>query len=141
VLGVINVVGEHERGVLFRRGRLVDASRGPGRVWTIPRMEQLVVVDMRPTTIDLPAVEVTTNDGAAMRAGGRVHAQVVAPADAVMRVVDYLKATSQLSEAALRAAFREQTRHEALYERGKIEEATATWGVNVSAVELEVEDA
>ncbi len=149
MLALMKVVGEQERGVLFRLGRLVDPSRGPGRVWTIPGIDQLVVVDMRPITIDIPPVEVMTEDGVALLVSAHVHAQVVAPADAVVRVVNYMRATSQLAETALRAVFREHPRDAVLFERGKvveilqktIDDATATWGVRVSTVEVEVGDA
>lgn len=149
MLGLTKVVSEQQRGVLFRLGRLVDPSRGPGRVWTIPGIDQLVIVDMRPTIIVIPPVKVMTKDRAAFVVTAHVHAQVATPADAVVRVVNYMQATSLLAETALRAVFGEHPRDEVLFERGKIveilqktiDDATATWGVRVSAVEIDVGDA
>ena len=65
-----------------------------------------------------------------------------------MRVVNYVEATSQVAETAVRAVFKEHTRDEVLFERGKImeilqktiDDATATFGVRVSAVEVEVSE-
>jgi regulator of protease activity HflC (stomatin/prohibitin superfamily) len=149
MLGVVKVIGEQESGVIFRLGRFREAVRGPARVRTIPGVDQLVVVDMRPTTIDIPRAQVITKDGAPLTVTAHVHARVVEPADAVLRAVDYLEATWQLAETALRAVFKEHDREEALFERGKLEtilqqtigDATAAWGVEVSAVEIEVGDA
>jgi regulator of protease activity HflC (stomatin/prohibitin superfamily) len=148
MLGVVKVVGEQECGVLFRRGRLVDPSRGPGRVWTIPRIDRLVIVDVRPTAIDIPPVEAVTKDGQALLVSAHVQAQVVAPAEAVVCVVNYIEATSQLAETAVRAVFREHLRDEVLFERRKIveilqktiDDATSTWGVRVLAIEVAVGD-
>jgi regulator of protease activity HflC (stomatin/prohibitin superfamily) len=149
MLGLVKVVGEQEWGVMFRLGRLLDKPLGPGRVWTIPGVDRLVVVDMRATTIDVPPVEVTTKDGVPLSVSAYVNAQVVVPTDAVVRVVDYTEATSQLAQTALRAVFKTHAQDEALFERPKIEallretidDAAATWGVKVSAVDLEVADA
>ena len=101
MLGLLNVVGEQHVGIVFRFGKPRPA-RGPGRVWLIPRVDQLVVVDLRPTVIDIPPLVATTKDGQALSASAHVHAQIVSPEDAAVRVVDYVRATSQLSEAALR---------------------------------------
>ena len=76
----------------------------------------------------------------------RVHARVVSPTDAVLRVVDYVVATSQFAETAARAVFREYGQDEALSARATLEahlqqtirDATAKWGVEVSSVELEI---
>jgi regulator of protease activity HflC (stomatin/prohibitin superfamily) len=148
MLGFVKVVGVHECGVRFRRGRLLDKPVGPGRVWMIPTVDRLVVVDMRTTTIDVPPLEVMTKDGAPLSVSAHVDAQVVSPTDAVVRVVNYMEATSQLAQTALRAVFKEHARDEALFERPKIEallretidDAAATWGVKVSAAEVEVWD-
>ena len=105
MLGLLNVVGEQHVGIVFRFGKPRPA-RGPGRVWLIPRVDQLVVVDLRPTVIDIPPLVATTKDGQALSASAHVHAQIVSPEDAAVRVVDYVRATSQLSEAALRSVTR-----------------------------------
>jgi regulator of protease activity HflC (stomatin/prohibitin superfamily) len=148
MLGFVKVVGVHECGVRFRRGRLLDKPVGPGKVWMIPRVDQLVVVDMRASTIDVPPVEVMTKDGVPLSVIAHVYAQVVGPTDAVVCVVDYTEATSQLAQTALRAVFKEHAREAALFVRPKIEallretndDAAATWGVKVSAAEVEVWD-
>jgi regulator of protease activity HflC (stomatin/prohibitin superfamily) len=144
MFGVTRVVREHERGVMFRLGKPLDPPRGPGRVWVIPGVDQLVLVDLRPMTIDVPPLDVVTKDGAPVSVSLRVRAQVVEPTEAVMRVVDWKEATSMLAETALRAILKDRSQHEALHERGQLEsalretiaEAAASWGVNVSAVEL-----
>jgi regulator of protease activity HflC (stomatin/prohibitin superfamily) len=129
----------------LRLGKPLDPPRGSGRVWTIPRIDQLVIVDMRPTLIDSPSVVVITKDSASLSVRARLHAQVVAPKDAALRVVDHIEATSLIAGTALRAVFKEHSRDEALFDRTRIEaivqstinDATASWGVDVSAVEID----
>ena len=146
MLGLVKVVDEEHVGVLVRFGKPRNPPRGPGRVWMIPRVDQLVVVDMRPTTIDLPPVVATTKDGEPLSTIAHVEAQVVSPQDAALRVVDYVQATSQLAATALCAVLKDHSRDEALFDRAKIEaileqtinDATASWGVEVSRVEIEL---
>jgi regulator of protease activity HflC (stomatin/prohibitin superfamily) len=148
MLGLTKVVPEQQRGILFRLGRLVDPPRGPGRVWTIPGIDRLVLVDLRPTRIDIPPVVVTTKDSVPLSVSAHLYAQVVAPTDAVVRVVNHVEATSLMAETVLRAVFNEHARDEVLFERAQIvailqktiDDATASWGVRVSAVEIEVAD-
>ena len=115
------VIAEHECGVLFRLGKPLEPPRGPGRVWLIPRVYQLEIVDLRPTAIDIAPLEAMAKDGVPVSVSAHVLAQVVNPTDAVMRVVDWKEAISQLTETALRAFVKEQSRDEALYERAELE--------------------
>jgi regulator of protease activity HflC (stomatin/prohibitin superfamily) len=145
MLGLVKVVGEQQVGVLVRFGKPREPPRGPGRVWTIPRVDQLVIVNLRPTTIDLPPVVATTKDGRALSTVAHVHARVVSPRDAALRVVDYVQATSQLAETAVRSVLEEYSADDALFDRATIErvlqqtinEATERWGVEVSRVEID----
>jgi regulator of protease activity HflC (stomatin/prohibitin superfamily) len=145
----MRTLSEHECAIVFRLGRLHKAVPGPARVRTLPGVDQLVLVDLRPTTIDVPRVQVITKDDAPLTVTAHVHARVVEPTDAIMRVADYVEATSQIAETAVRAVFTEHERDEALFEHAKLEsilqqtigEATADWGVEVSAVEIDVGDA
>src|SRR4029079_5910915 len=102
-------------------------------------------VDLRPTTIALPPVVATTKDGRALSTVAHVHAHVASPRDAAAGVVDYVQATSQLAETAVRSVLEEHSANDALFDRTMIErvlqrtinEATAGWGVEVSRVEIE----
>ena len=61
MLGFVRVLREYERAVFFRWGRLLDPPRGPGLVWKIPIVDQLVKVDLRTITLNIPPQEVITD--------------------------------------------------------------------------------
>ena len=57
----IRIVREYERGVIFRLGRLKGA-KGPGLFFVIPILDNMVKVDLRIVTHDVPSQEVITRD-------------------------------------------------------------------------------
>src|SRR6266511_1488978 len=99
----VKIVQEYERGVVFRLGRLVGA-RGPGLVLLIPRIERMVRVDTRVITIDEPAQEVITLDNVTIKVNAVLYFMVVNPDWAIVKVMDYIRATMQIAQTTLRSA-------------------------------------
>src|SRR5438552_204286 len=62
---------------MFRLGRVLEPPRSPGRVWMIPGVDRLVVVDMQSTTIDIPPQEVMTKETLPLTVSARLHARVM----------------------------------------------------------------
>src|SRR6476469_4199529 len=85
------VVQEYERGVIFRLGRLVGA-RGPGLFFLIPGIELMRKVDLRIVTLEVPAQEAITRDNVTVKVNAVVYFRVVNPEDAVVKVLDYVRA-------------------------------------------------
>ncbi len=139
----VKIVPEYERGVLFRLGRLVG-SRGPGFFLIIPFVDRLVRVDLRVVTMDVPSQEVITKDNVTVRVNAVVYFRVVNPEASVVRVLDHIRATSQISQTTLRNVLGQSELDELLTEREKlnqmlqriIDEHTDPWGVKVSTVEI-----
>ena len=102
LISAIRVVKEYERGVVFRLGRLVGA-RGPGLFFIIPILENMIVVDLRTVTYDVPSQEVVTKDNVTVRVNAVVYYRVVDPTKAVTEVFDYQYATAQLAQTTLRS--------------------------------------
>ncbi|MGB9791079.1 MAG: SPFH domain-containing protein, partial [Thermacetogeniaceae bacterium] len=96
----IRIVQEYERGVIFRLGRCVGA-RGPGIIFLIPGIERMQKVDLRVITMDVPTQEVITKDNVTVKVNAVVYFRVINPVDAVNKVLDFVKATSQLSQTTL----------------------------------------
>lgn len=69
---------EHERAVRYDRGRLVGVV-GPGRVRYRRRRTLLVPVDLRPQLVTVPAQEVLTSDGVAVKVSVVARYRVVDP--------------------------------------------------------------
>lgn len=139
----IKVVPEYERGVLFRLGRLVG-QRGPGLFLIIPFVDRMVKVDLRVITMDVPSQEVITKDNVTVRVNAVVYFRVVNPEDSVVKVLDHIRATSQISQTTLRNVLGQSELDDLLTQREKlnqmlqqiIDEHTDPWGVKVSTVEI-----
>jgi len=139
----VKVVPEYERGVLFRLGRLVG-QRGPGLFLIIPFVDRMVKVDLRVVTMDVPSQEVITKDNVTVRVNAVVYFRVVTPEDSVVRVLDHIRATSQIAQTTLRNVLGQSELDELLSERDKlnqmlqqiIDQHTDPWGVKVSTVEI-----
>jgi len=139
----LKVLNEFERGVVFRLGRLVG-YRGPGIVYVIPGIEQMRRIDLRTVTMDIPAQDVISKDNVSVKVSAVLYFRVVDPNKAVVEVVDYLFATSQLAQTTLRSVCGQRELDELLAERDKINEhiqeildkQTDPWGIKVVTVEL-----
>ena len=139
----IKIVAEYERGVIFRLGRLVGA-RGPGLFVIIPFIDRMVKVDLRVVTMDVPSQEVITKDNITVRVNAVVYFRVVDPEASVVKVLDYIRATSQIAQTTLRNVLGQSELDELLMKREKlnqmlqkiIDEHTDPWGVKVSTVEI-----
>ncbi|MFA5308606.1 MAG: slipin family protein [Dehalococcoidales bacterium] len=139
----IKIVAEYERGVIFRLGRLVGA-KGPGFFVLIPFIDRMVKVDLRVVTMDVPSQEVITRDNVTVRVNAVVYFRVVDPESSVVKVIDHIRATSQISQTTLRNVLGQSELDELLTKREKlnqmlqkiIDEHTDPWGVKVSIVEI-----
>ena len=139
----VKIVPEYQRGVVFRLGRLIGA-RGPGLFLIIPFADRMVKVDLRVITMDVPSQEVITKDNVTVRVNAVVFLRVVDPESSVVKVLDHIRATSQISQTTLRNVLGQSELDELLAQREKlnetlqriIDEQTDPWGIKVSAVEI-----
>jgi regulator of protease activity HflC (stomatin/prohibitin superfamily) len=139
----VKILKEFERAVVFRLGRLVG-HRGPGIILVIPLIERMQRIDLRTVTMDIPAQDVITKDNVSVKVNAVLYFRVVEPNLAVVEVVDYLFATSQLAQTTLRSVCGQRELDELLSERDKINEhvqeildtQTDPWGIKVVTVEL-----
>ena len=139
----VKIVQEYERGVIFRLGRLVGA-RGPGLFFILPLVERMVKVDLRVVTMDIPRQDVITKDNVTVKVDAVVYFRVVNPEDAVVRIMDYFRATSLVAQTTLRSVLGQSELDELLSKRDElnqrlqhiIDEATEPWGVKVTIVEV-----
>jgi len=139
----IRILREYERGVIFRLGKLLVA-KGPGMIFLIPVVDRMVKMHLRVVTIDVARQEVMTRDNVPMTVDAVVYFRVVDPEAAVVRVENYLKATSLISQTTLRSVLGQAELDELLSQRDKInlrlqeiiDRKTDPWGIKVTAVEV-----
>jgi len=139
----VRILREYERGVIFRLGRLI-AQKGPGLILLIPLVDRMVKVDLRTVTLNIPPQEVITRDNVPCRVNAVAYFRVVDSNRAVVEVENYLIATSQISQTALRSVLGKAELDQLLSDRERlneelqkiIDESTEPWGVKVTAVEI-----
>src|SRR5438445_9638672 len=118
VTAAVKIVQEYERGVIFRLGRLVDA-RGPGFFLLIPFVETMRKVDLRIVTLEVPAQEAITRDNVTIQVDAVVYFRVVSPSDAVVKAIDFIRATSLVGQTTLRSILGQSDLDHLLSERDK----------------------
>lgn len=143
ISSMIKILKEYERAVVFRLGRLVGV-RGPGIIFLIPYIERMVRADLRVVTMDVPKQELMTKDNVPAQVDAVVYFQVVHPADSIVKVENFVKATSLIAQTTLRSVVGESELDELLSHREGINQklqtiidaATEPWGVKVVSVEI-----
>src|SRR5512133_367944 len=139
----VKVVQEYERGVIFRLGRVMGA-KGPGLFFIFPGIDKMTKIDLRVITMDVPAQEVITRDNVTVKVNAVIYFKVVDPNMAVVKVLDYIRATSQIAQTTLRSVLGQSDLDELLSQREQInqrlqkiiDDQTEPWGVKVSVVEV-----
>lgn len=140
----INVLLEYERAVTFWLGKLSDKPKGPGFVFVFWPFESMVKVSLRTKVLDVPPQDVITKDNVSVKVNAVVYYRVVEPAKAIVEVVDYNYATSQLAQTTLRSVLGQAELDELLSERDKLNDKlqeivdaqTDPWGIKVASVEV-----
>src|SRR2546427_9119076 len=115
----IKIVQEYERGVIVRLGRPVGA-RGPGLFFILPVAERMVKVDLRVVTMDVPRQDVITKDNVTVKVDAVVYFRVVNPEDAVVKIMDYFRATSLVAQTTLRSVLGQSDMDELLSRREEV---------------------
>jgi regulator of protease activity HflC (stomatin/prohibitin superfamily) len=139
----IRILREYERAVVFRLGKLLRA-KGPGIVFLIPFVDRMVRMDLRVVTTGVPSQEVMTRDNVPVTVDAVLYFRVVDPEAAVIKVENFLKATSLIAQTTLRSVLGQAELDELLAHRDKInltlqniiDRQTDPWGIKVTAVEV-----
>ncbi|HTG98581.1 MAG TPA: slipin family protein [Burkholderiales bacterium] len=140
---MIKILREYERAVVFFLGR-VQRVFGPGIIFIIPGIQQVVRVDLRTVVLDVPPQDIITRDNVSVKVNAVVYFRVVDPRNAIIQVVNFLEATSQLAQTTLRAVLGKHELDALLAEREKLnidiqtvlDQQTDAWGIKVSNVEI-----
>ena len=143
VVASLRILREYERGVVFLLGRF-QRVKGPGLVIIIPGIQQMVRVDLRTVVLDVPSQDVISRDNVSVKVNAVVYMRVVDPQLAIIQVVNFLEATSQLAQTTLRAVLGKHELDAMLIERDKLnidiqtvlDKQTDGWGIKVANVEI-----
>ena len=147
LLNAVRIFREYERGVVFTLGRFWQV-KGPGLVIIIPVVQQVVKVDLRTVVLEVPTQDVISRDNVSVKVSAVVYLRVIDPQKAIIQVVDYLNATSQLAQTMLRSVLGKHQLDDMLAEREKLntdiqqalDAQTDSWGIKVTNVEIKQVD-
>jgi len=139
----IKIMREYERAVVFTLGRFTGV-KGPGLIIIIPFIQQIVRVDLRTVTLDVPSQDVISRDNVSVKVNAVIYFRVVDPDRAIIQVENFMVATSQLAQTTLRSVLGKHDLDEMLSERDKLNEdiqeildkQTDSWGIKVANVEI-----
>ncbi len=139
----IRILREYERGVIFLLGRFWRV-KGPGLIIVVPGVQQMVRVDLRLIVLDVPSQDVISRDNVSVKVNAVVYFRVVDAQKAIIHVVNYLEATSQLAQTTLRSVLGKHDLDDMLAERERLNDdiqqildaQTDSWGIKVANVEI-----
>jgi regulator of protease activity HflC (stomatin/prohibitin superfamily) len=139
----IRILREYERGVVFQLGRFWRV-KGPGLVIIIPVLQQMVRVDLRTVVLDVPTQDVISRDNVSVKVNAVIYFRVVDPEKAIIQVVNFMEATSQLAQTTLRSVLGKHELDDMLAERERLnidiqqvlDAQTDVWGIKVTNVEI-----
>ena len=143
IVASLRILREYERGVIFLLGRFWKV-KGPGLIIVIPGVQQMVRVDLRLIVMDVPSQDVISRDNVSVKVNAVIYFRVLDPERAIIQVLNFLEATSQLAQTTLRAVLGKHELDDMLAEREKLnadiqkvlDQQTDAWGIKVSNVEI-----
>lgn len=144
ILSGIKIINQYERGVVLTLGRYTGI-REPGLRIVIPIFQRLIKVDVRSTPIDVPKQEIITKDNVTVNVDAVVYLRVIEASRAVLETTNYIYATSQFAQAALRDVTGNADMDELLSKREEISQKikeivdaeTDKWGIDVENVKIQ----
>ncbi len=139
----VKVLREYERAVVFQLGRFTRV-KGPGLVFLIPLVQQIVRVDLRTVVMEVPSQDLISRDNVSVKVDAVLYFHVVDPAKSVIQVEQFVAATNLLAQTTLRSVLGQHDLDEMLSERAKLnadvkeilDARTEAWGIEVTAVEI-----
>lgn len=144
ILSGIKVVNQYERGVVLTLGKFTGI-RSPGLRVIVPVFQRMIKVDVRTNTIDIPKQEVITQDNVTVNVDAVVYFRVSDAEKAVLEVTNYIYASSQYAQAALRDVTGNVELDSLLGKRDEVSRQikeivdvqTEKWGIDVESVKIQ----
>ena len=144
IISGIKVVNQYERGVVLTLGKFTGI-RQPGLRIVIPVFQRMIKVDIRSTPIDVPKQEIITKDNVTIGVDAVVYLRVIDAGKAVLETTNYVYATSQFAQAALRDVTGNADMDELLSKREEmslkikeiVDSETDKWGIDVENVKIQ----
>ena len=144
ILSGLKVINQYERGVVLTLGK-ISGLREPGLNIIVPIFQHMIRVDIRTNTIDIPKQEVITKDNVTVNVDAVVYFKVVDARKATMEVSNFIYASSQFAQAALRDVTGNVELDSLLGKRDEVssqiktivDTQTEKWGIDIESVKIQ----
>lgn len=138
------VISQYEKGLILRLGRY-RATADSGLTFLVPAIEDMIKVDMRERVINVEPQKVITKDNVSVTVDAVIYYRISDPVKATFEVQNFGYAATTLAQTNLRNLIGDKSLDETLTARDTInanlravlDEATNTWGVKVTRVEVQ----
>jgi len=138
------IVSQYEKGLVMRLGKY-KATVGSGLTFLVPMIEDLLKIDMRERVIKVEPQEVITKDNVLVTVDAVIYYRIIDPVKSTFEVQNFAYAATILAQTNLRNLIGDKSLDETLTARDTInanlrnvlDEATNTWGVKVTRVEVQ----
>jgi regulator of protease activity HflC (stomatin/prohibitin superfamily) len=144
ILSGLKVVNQYERGVILTLGKF-SGIRNPGLRIVVPIFQRMIRVDIRTNTIDIPKQEVITSDNVTVNVDAVVYFRVLDAEKAILEVANFIYASSQFAQAALRDVTGNVELDSLLGKRDEVssqikaivDKQTEKWGIDIESVKIQ----
>lgn len=144
LLSGIKIVNQFERGVVLTLGKFTGI-REPGLRLVVPIFQRMIKVDQRTNTIDIPKQEVITKDNVTVNVDAVVYFRVKDAEKAILEVANFVYASSQFAQAALRDVTGNVDLDDLLSKRDEVSQQieqivdteTEKWGIDIENVKIQ----
>jgi erythrocyte band 7 integral membrane protein len=118
---IFKIVKEYERAVIYRLGRnLSGGAKGPGLFLILPCVDNIITVDLRTITFDVPPQEILTKDSVTVTVDAVVYFRIFDPVKSVNAVSNAQYSTRLLAATSLRNILGTKTLQEILTDKETI---------------------
>ncbi|HEX6857570.1 MAG TPA: SPFH domain-containing protein [Streptosporangiaceae bacterium] len=141
----LRIVQQYEQGIVFRFGKVLPGTRGPGLHVIRPIGDRMQKINMQIIAMAVPAQDGITRDNVTVRVDAVVYFRVVDPIKATVNVQNYMFAVSQQAQTSLRSIIGQSEMDQLLAERATVnkelrrvidEPTEGPWGIRVERVEI-----
>ncbi|PIZ45357.1 SPFH/Band 7/PHB domain protein [candidate division WWE3 bacterium CG_4_10_14_0_2_um_filter_41_14] len=140
----VRIVKQYEKGLILRLGKYRSTANS-GLTFIFPFIETLQTTDMREKVINVPPQDVITKDNVGVTVDAVIYYKVVDPVKAEFEVENFDYAATTLAQTNLRNIIGDKLLDDTLTARDIInvdlrqvlDEATDSWGVKVTRVEVQ----
>lgn len=140
----IRIVKPYQKGLVVRLGKY-HSMLDSGINVVIPYIDEVIYVDMRESVINVEPQKVITKDNVVVIVDAVIYTKIIDPVKTEFEIRDFVRAVTTLAQTTLRNLIGDKTLDETLVARDTLntalrtvlDEATNSWGVKVTRVELQ----